>query len=103
MAAGKQLFALWGPLLLFFLRFSSFFFVGSSALGTRVVLRSTPILLLLLSRVCGHIHVRLNIIETRNTEGLSRIFRFIYFFDIKLIFVKSCFFPIGTNWRVRCN
>lgn len=37
-------------------------------------------LLLLLSRVCGHIHLRLNIIETRNTEGLSRIFRFIYFF-----------------------
>lgn len=60
--------------------------------------------LLLLSRVCGHIHVRLNIIETRNTEGLSRIFRFIYFFDIKLIFIKSCFvFSIGTNWRLRSN
>lgn len=36
--------------------------------------------------------MRLNIIETRNTEGLSRIFRFIYFFDMKLIFVNSVFF-----------
>lgn len=52
MAAGKQLFALWGPLLLFFLRFSSFFFVGSSALGTRLVLRSTPFFFLVDDVAC---------------------------------------------------
>lgn len=47
---------------------------------------------LLLSRVCGHIHLRLNIIETRNTEGLSRLFRFIYFFWYEIDFRKILFF-----------
>lgn len=55
-----------------------------------------PFFFLLLSRVCGHVNVRFNIIETRNINGLSGISIYLLFSRIKIIFVKS-FFLLGNE------